>query len=844
MQHRIETYLLAALLLGGAAHAQDVDTYTLEDTRTPNPAKPAFVPFSTVAGLDLSLLPVVALPSVDLNALASQDAFAESGGGVPLRNGIVRQARLRDVDGVWTELEAGRWLWTAEIRAIDAIGVRLHFTNLAIPRGGQLTAFAPRDPSRLAGPIEGRGPFDAGETWTPTFFGERARVEYLLESGEAGVQPSLPFALTEVLHVYREPSLQPEPEGACYIDSSCVSGISTLRNAVGRINYVENGGGYQCTGQLLRTVAGDLTPYFSTANHCIASSAVANTAEIYWRFQTTSCNGTPPNIGDVSSSTYCSFVATQSSSDSTMLLVQGALPSGLTWAGWTSAVQPIGTPGIAIHHPQGNAKKASTGVYLPSAGCNDVGTDHFTATWSQGGTDHGSSGGGFFKTATDQFIGQVHCGVVCSSTTRFGRFADFYPVVDTQLAVGSDDSFEDNDSCGGHPDLNEGTYNNLIVKGVDDDWYEMIVPDGALLTIDLNFTHAWGDVDTQLWINCGDSTYTDISAGVTNSEQLQWLNTTGSANTVAWRVYLYSDERNQYSMTLSLDPENDTCATAQLLADDVAVSGTNVNATHSITGGCDLSTTARDVWYRYVAPATGTLRVHTMGSALDTVLTVYDACGGTELVCNDDAPNGAPVGNGTLASYLSVPVISGNDYYVRVAGYNGLVGSFRIRCETDSGAPFCLGDGISGIGCPCSNMSASSSEAGCRNSTGSDGKLAATGIPDVSNDTLVLRGSGMPPNSTCLYFQGSAKQASGQGAVFGDGLRCAGGTVTRLGTKVNGSTGSSSYPNGLDESVSDRGNISILGGTRYYQCWYRNAATFCTTSTFNVSNGYQIDWRP
>ena len=102
----------------------------------------------------------------------------------------------------------------------------------------------------------------------------------------------------------------------------------------------------------------------------------------------------------------------------------------------------------------------------------------------------------------------------------------------------------------------------------------------------------------------------------------------------------------------------------------------------------------------------------------------------------------------------------------------------------------------------------------------------------------------MPPNSTCLYFQGSAKQSSGLGATFGDGLRCAAGTVIRLGTKTNSVSGTSSYPSGADVPVSVKGNLSILGGTRYYQCWYRNAALYCTTATFNVSNGYQIDWRP
>jgi hypothetical protein len=31
--------------------------------------------------------------------------------------------------------------------------------------------------------------------------------------------------------------------------------------------------------------------------------------------------------------------------------------------------------------------------------------------------------------------------------------------------------------------------------------------------------------------------------------------------------------------------------------------------------------------------------------------------------------------------------------------------------------------------------------------------------------------------------------------------------------------------------------------TRYYQVWYRNSAPFCTTATFNLTNGYSIVWQ-
>jgi hypothetical protein len=98
------------------------------------------------------------------------------------------------------------------------------------------------------------------------------------------------------------------------------------------------------------------------------------------------------------------------------------------------------------------------------------------------------------------------------------------------------------------------------------------------------------------------------------------------------------------------------------------------------------------------------------------------------------------------------------------------------------------------------------------------------------------------PNSNALYFQGTSQTSAGAGALFGDGLRCASGTVVRLGTKSN-IGGASQYPVTGDQTVSVRGVVPA-GATRNYQVWYRNAAAFCTASTFNLTNGYSITWGP
>jgi hypothetical protein len=170
---------------------------------------------------------------------------------------------------------------------------------------------------------------------------------------------------------------------------------------------------------------------------------------------------------------------------------------------------------------------------------------------------------------------------------------------------------------------------------------------------------------------------------------------------------------------------------------------------------------------------------------------------------------------------------------------NGCIQVGQISsCNPSPGTSFCPGDG-SGTNCPCGNNSPAGQGAGCLHSLGTGGLLAATGTASVSTDTVVLQGSGMP-NASALYFQGTTQLSLGQGTAFGDGLRCVGGTIVRLGTKTN-AAGASQYPAAGDPSVSVKGGVAA-GDVRHYQVWYRNAATFCTTSTFNLTNGFSITW--
>jgi hypothetical protein len=157
-------------------------------------------------------------------------------------------------------------------------------------------------------------------------------------------------------------------------------------------------------------------------------------------------------------------------------------------------------------------------------------------------------------------------------------------------------------------------------------------------------------------------------------------------------------------------------------------------------------------------------------------------------------------------------------------------------------ASFCSGDG-SGTACPCGNSG--NPGRGCENSLGTGGGLLSwSGTPSVSADDFEIDGSGMSTSGSVLYFQGTVATNTALGVTFGDGLRCVGGSVKRLGTRQN-SGGASGYGAPLgDTPISVKGVIPASGGTFFYQAWYRNAGAFCTASSFNLTNGVAATWIP
>lgn len=141
---------------------------------------------------------------------------------------------------------------------------------------------------------------------------------------------------------------------------------------------------------------------------------------------------------------------------------------------------------------------------------------------------------------------------------------------------------------------------------------------------------------------------------------------------------------------------------------------------------------------------------------------------------------------------------------------------------------YCFGDG-SATPCPCGNTGQVG--AGCANSTGLGAALDSSGAPSLTSDSLVLHAIGLVPGQPALLFAGANAVNGGQGNHFGDGLRCAGGGVVRLGVNAADANGISSWGAGLLQAGWQAGE------TRRFQAWYRDPVGSTCGASFNLSNG-------
>ncbi|MBX3383879.1 MAG: hypothetical protein KF864_10280 [Phycisphaeraceae bacterium] len=151
------------------------------------------------------------------------------------------------------------------------------------------------------------------------------------------------------------------------------------------------------------------------------------------------------------------------------------------------------------------------------------------------------------------------------------------------------------------------------------------------------------------------------------------------------RVGGYQEATGNVTMTITAPncgpqpPANDACANAFWAADGIEYTGSTTLATNDGTSSCGASTNSPDVWFKYRPTVSGPVGIDTCGSTYDTVLAVFNGCGGTQLACNDDSNSNANAPCRNLQSYVSVNMTAGQTYLIRVTGYNGATGAYKLH---------------------------------------------------------------------------------------------------------------------------------------------------------------------
>lgn len=253
----------------------------------------------------------------------------------------------------------------------------------------------------------------------------------------------------------------------------------------------------------------------------------------------------------------------------------------------------------------------------------------------------------------------------------------------------------------------------------------------------------------------------------------------------------------------------------------------------------------QDVWGSdpayYLANTPWTLAQQNAAAIAASGLRVRQAVGAIDCMLANNASLDTHLAQLGVAHSYATPAGVDHDALALMQALGGANWAFyrEALAAPAAGSGFCFGDGSAGA-CPCGNYGLPGQ--GCGNSIGAGARLQASGVASVSADTLRLEAQPVP-NSSLLFFQGTQRVNAGLGSAFGDGLRCVGGSVVRLRT-ATGVYNYASHPAGGDAPISVQGGLPTTGGTRHYQVWYRNSAIFCTSSTFNLSNGWSVAWTP
>ena len=122
------------------------------------------------------------------------------------------------------------------------------------------------------------------------------------------------------------------------------------------------------------------------------------------------------------------------------------------------------------------------------------------------------------------------------------------------------------------------------------------------------------------------------------------------------------------------------------------------------------------------------------------------------------------------------------------------------------------------------------------NSVGAGAQISTTGSTSITNNDLGLVVTQAPAGKPGLFFFGPNQIQF----PFGDGFRCVGGSIKRMGVVI--SSGAGVFQKTLNQTSLPGGATIDAGQTVNFQCWYRDPSF--GTAGFNLSNAASVFFCP
>lgn len=343
--------------------------------------------------------------SLDVKTIHDEEIMFEKKGVAP-RFAVPHEVNVSPV----FEKSGNGYVWTHQVTAPNAVSLNFGFSEFFLPEGAELNIFS-ADRSQFIRSFTSQDNNIHRELWTPVIMSDDVIIELTVPGSKAH---EVALKLAHVGQGFRTFGQSTLKSGACNIDVACTDSRG-WEDEVNTVGAISTGGSRFCTGFMVNNTKNDKTPFFMTAAHCRVNASNAASLVVYWNFQTSKCKGARDGkLTDFQTGSV--FLSSGARSDFALVkLLTSPKPEwNVNYAGW-DATGAVGTPAVAIHHPNVDEKAISfenEGTVLASYGGQDSPGDSThvrVIDWDKGTTEPGSSGSPLFD-SNHRVIGQLHGG--------------------------------------------------------------------------------------------------------------------------------------------------------------------------------------------------------------------------------------------------------------------------------------------------------------------------------------------------------------------------------------------------------------------------------------------------